>query len=165
METRGGLGAQGQRMGQRVGAGRCIPGLSALPKCPCSPSHHLFPLSPIPPPLLGPPNSSEQLLPLPPHALLLWGCLVLKPSKDSFPPWVVVIPVFLCLFPESLVTRGVFSKGKHMQIRKHHSRDNVCVWVCGFGGWGGRGCGDEGGWQARMKRRLEGSRQRASQMG
>ena len=44
---------------------------------------------------------------------------------------ICIIPGSLCLLSDPLVTSGVFSEGKHMQISTHYSRDSVyeCVGV------------------------------------
>lgn len=125
--------------------------LSALPKCPCSPSPHLFPLSPVTPPPLPPPHQQDPYqssfswsFRMPPDLITLsfWDCFALKRLKDSSCYAVEDIPCSLCLVSESMVTSRVFSKGNHMQIRKYHSRYNVSVW-CVLG-WGGRRYGRGG---------------------
>lgn len=61
---------------------------------------------------------------------LLLGCFVPRHLKEWF-FMVHNIPGSLCLLSGPLVTSGVFSEGKHMQISTHYSRDNVyeCIGV------------------------------------
>jgi hypothetical protein len=105
------------------------PGLISLPKCPNG-GHQWFLLSAshCSRPLRFTQSSFFQLLRMPSVVMtpLPPDCVV--PQRSCM---ICIIPGSLCLLSDPLVTSGVFSEGKHMQISTHYSRDSVyeCVGV------------------------------------
>lgn len=113
-----------------------IPGLITLPKC-TNPGHQWFLLnaSHCSGPLRFTQSNFFQLF----ENALCCHDTAARCFQDCFVPqhlkerssMVCIIPGSLCLLFDPLVTSGVFSEGKHMQISTHYSRDSVyeCVGV------------------------------------